>query len=195
MKRLRADDPALSGPGDRAALEALLSGYVPRDERDARERERMLAFLHAHGDALERTCEPGHFTGSALVLDAAGERILLTHHRKLGRWLQLGGHADGDGNLPRVALREAVEESGIPNLSIDPAPIDLDIHRIPPRPGEPAHDHLDLRFLVHAPAGARETVSAESLALVWFTPEQAAALELDASLRRLLRHAFPNARI
>ncbi|HED64922.1 MAG TPA: NUDIX domain-containing protein [Planctomycetes bacterium] len=190
MRTLSADDPTLRDPGERADLEALLSSYRPADERDGRERERMLAFLERHPDALERTCAEGHFTGSALVLDAERRRVLLTHHRKLGRWLQLGGHADGDGNLPRVALRESIEESGIATLTIDPNPIDLDIHRIPARPGEPAHLHLDLRFLVHAPANAREAISEESLELAWFDPAEAAALDLDESVHRLLRFAF-----
>src|SRR5688572_10916647 len=103
----------------------------------------MLSFLQEHPlDAHLRSCAPGHFTASALVVDAPGERGLLTHHKKLDRWLQLGGHCDGDSNFAAVALREAQEESGIEGLSIDPRPLDLDIHTIPARTGDPEHLHL-----------------------------------------------------
>jgi 8-oxo-dGTP pyrophosphatase MutT (NUDIX family) len=125
------------------------------------------------------------------VIDSAGERALLTFHAKLGKWLQLGGHCDGDANLAAVALREATEESGIEGLAIDPMPVDLDVHTIPARKGEPEHLHLDTRFLVHAPEGARERASAESLELRWFTREEAEDLDTDDSVRRLLRIAFP----
>ena len=117
-------------------------------------------------------------------------RALLTYHRKLGRWLQLGGHADGDANLAGVALREAVEESGIADLAIDPAPVDLDIHVIPARPGEPEHLHLDTRFLVRAGPGAEPRMSSESLDLRWFAPRDLHGVETDDSVRRLFRIAF-----
>ena len=170
-------------------------------ERMLREREHMLNFADEHDDALLRACVPGHFTASALVLDARGERALLTHHRKLRRWLQLGGHCDGEGNLALVALTEAFEESGIEGLAIDPEPIDLDVHVIPARPerperdgrpgraSEPEHLHLDTRFIVHAPPGAVERASDESLELGWFTPAEARRLDVDASVLRLFARA------
>lgn len=157
-------------------------------------RQRVLDFLDAHPDALLRTCLAGHLTASALVLDARGERVLLGLHAKLGRWLQLGGHCDGDGNLAACALREAREESGIAGLAIDPEPLDLDVHAIPERPDEPRHWHLDLRFLVRAPAAARARRSSESRALGWFERAQLAQLELDDSLRRLVERGFERAR-
>ncbi len=151
----------------------------------------MLAFLDAHpGDAHRRTLLVGHLTASAIVLDPRRQRVLLTLHGKLGRWLQLGGHCDGDANLPGVALREATEESGIGDLAIDPVPIDLDIHPIPARPGEPEHLHLDTRFLVLAGDGARERRGEESRDLRWFTSPEARLLESDDSVGRLLEIAF-----
>ncbi|MCZ6599191.1 MAG: NUDIX hydrolase, partial [Planctomycetota bacterium] len=165
---LRAGDPALAARDDLAHARTILQRYEPWNDDQVRVRADMLAFLDAHPDALHRTCLAGHLTGAALVLHADGERALLTHHAKLGSWLQLGGHCDGDANLPAVALREAVEESGIPDLAIDPTPIDLDVHPIPARPGEPEHLHLDARFLVHAPEDAREVLSHESVQLAWF---------------------------
>lgn len=144
------------------------------------------AFLESHTDAFERTCGVGHFTGSAWVVSADGARVLLTHHRKLNRWLQPGGHADGDADLRRVALREAREETGLRELVIEPAVFDIDRHRIPERPGEPAHWHYDVRFIVRAGADERYTVSAESHALAWrLVTELAVDESSDASVRRM----------
>ena len=144
------------------------------------------AFLDDHRDAFERTCGAGHFTGSAWVVSADGARVLLTHHRKLNRWLQPGGHADGDADLRRVALREACEETGLRGLVIEPAIFDIDRHHIPVRPGEPAHWHYDVRFVVRASADERFVVSAESHALAW-RPIAAVAVDesADASVRRM----------
>jgi 8-oxo-dGTP pyrophosphatase MutT (NUDIX family) len=179
---------------------ALVAAYVPPDAAQAAERARILAFCDAHADALLRTCVPGHLTASALVVDARGERALMTHHRKLDRWLQLGGHVDGDGHLARSALREACEESGIPDLLVEPEPFDLDVHTIPARRTrdgvlEPEHLHLDVRFVVHAPPGAREVVSDESHALAWVAPQDLARHVADESVRRLFRRFFGTQRV
>ena len=187
---LLADDPRLARIEDPAHAARLLEAYEARDPDQERTRERMLAFLSERDDALLRSSLTGHLTASALVLDAAGERALLTHHRKLGRWLQLGGHCDGDANLPAVALRECVEESGIADLAIDPVPVDLDVHAIPARPGEPEHLHLDTRFLVRAPKGAVERTGEESIELAWISPTELGPLDSDDSVRRLFRLAF-----
>jgi 8-oxo-dGTP pyrophosphatase MutT (NUDIX family) len=190
-RALRAGDARLAPTSDLAAARALLLRYAPRDAAQAAERARMLAFVDAHpADAHRRELQVGHLTASALVVDARGERALLTHHRKLGRWLQLGGHCDGDANLAGSALREALEESGIAGLAIDPEPIDLDVHVIPARANEPAHEHLDTRFVVYAPQGAREQVGDESHALGWFSPTELATLDVDDSVRRLFALVF-----
>ena len=188
---LSADAPALAPSSDLALARATLAGFQPYDSEQALVRERMLAFVDAHpADAHRREQQAGHLTAAALVVDAAHERALLTHHKKLGLWLQLGGHCDGDANLAGVALREASEESGIAGLTILPEPIDLDVHPIPARPGEPEHLHLDTRFLVLAPAGAREVKNAESHGLGWFTPQDLAGLDVDGSVRRLFELVF-----
>lgn len=109
----------------------------------------------------------GHFTGSAWLVSADGERVLLTHHRKLQRWLQLGGHADGERDLAGVALREAQEESGLDGLTVDPEIFDLDRHWIPERGDVPGHWHYDARFVVRAGADENFTVGEESLDLAW----------------------------
>lgn len=176
---------------DLALARRVLESYAPSDDGQRAVRERVLAFVDAHPtDAHRRTCLEGHLTAATLLLDHACERALLTFHRKLGRWLQIGGHCDGDANLPGVALREASEESGIAGIEIDPTPIDLDLHAIPARPGEPEHLHLDVRFLARAPRGAVARIGPESLDLRWFAPHELAAVDVDASVLRLFRVAF-----
>lgn len=130
----------------------------------------------------------GHFTGSAWLVSADGDRALLTHHRKLGLWLQPGGHADGDSDLASVALREAQEESGLRDLSCLPGLFDLDRHRIPARRDEPEHWHYDARFVVRCGGSEAFSVGPESLDLAWRPiAELAEAADVDDSLRRMAR--------
>lgn len=147
-----------------------------------------LEFLDTQPLAFERRLAIGHFTGSAWLVSADGQRVLLTHHRKLDRWLQLGGHADGDTDLARVTLREAEEESGLAGLVVEPAIFDLDRHLIPARGDEPEHWHYDVRHVVRATGDEAFTVSEESHALAW---RDIAVLADDAatdeSLRRMAR--------
>ncbi|MGD9583309.1 MAG: NUDIX hydrolase [Lysobacterales bacterium] len=169
-------------------LRRVLEAYTPTTPGQAAERARFLDFVAVHPDCCERRLAVGHITGSALVLSSDGQRTLLTHHRKLGLWLQPGGHADGDTDLARVALREAEEETGLHGLRVEPAVFDLDRHWIPERKGETGHWHYDLRFLVHAGADETFQVSAESHALAW-RPLSTVASDpaMDASLRRMAR--------
>lgn len=130
----------------------------------------------------------GHFTGGVWLVSADGERILLTHHRKLDRWLQLGGHADGDRDLRRVALKEAEEESGLSGLSVDAGIFDLDRHWIPEHKGIPGHWHYDVRYIVRAGGDESFVVSDESHALAWRGIASVADdADLDESLRRMAR--------
>ncbi|HRN61307.1 MAG TPA: NUDIX hydrolase [Luteimonas sp.] len=148
-----------------------------------------IALLDDAQDPFVRERLAGHFTASAWLLDRARTRVLLTHHRKLGIWVQLGGHADGDSDLARVALREAEEESGLPGLRVEADEVfDLDRHWIPERRDVPGHWHYDVRYVVHA--GKREdfVVSAESHALAWREIGAIASdPEADESLRRMAR--------
>jgi len=138
------------------------------------------------GPVYERRRLAGHFTGSAWLVDRAGERVLLTHHRKLGRWLQLGGHADGDPDLAAVALKEAEEESGLSDLVVEPAVFDLDRHAIPARAEVPEHWHYDVRFVVRATGSEDFAVGEESLDLAWRPVREIAAdAGADESLRRM----------
>ena len=187
-------DSSLKSDEDLALARSILGAYRAPNPDQARMRRHMVAFVDAHPeDAHRRACLEGHLTASALVLDADRERALLTHHKKLGRWLQLGGHCDGDANLPAVALREAREESGIEGLRVVPAPIDVDIHTIPARPGEPEHLHLDTRFVVLAPVGAAFRANHESHELAWVSPAELEALDVDESVRRLFDRCFASA--
>jgi 8-oxo-dGTP pyrophosphatase MutT (NUDIX family) len=127
-------------------------------------------------------------TASAWLVDESLTFALLTHHRKVGRWLQLGGHADGDDDVRRVALREAREESGLTAIRFaSPAIYDMDIHPIPARPGEPAHEHYDVRFALIGDRNAPTLVSAESHDLAWLPIADLAAPGGDESVRRLAR--------
>ncbi|MBN6036672.1 NUDIX hydrolase [Amycolatopsis sp. 195334CR] len=131
-------------------------------------RQAFLGFVAAREDTCARSCEAGHVTASAVVLDHAGERVLLTLHPRVGRWLQLGGHCEpGDTALADAALREAAEESGISGLTIDTEPVHLDVHPITCSLGVPTR-HFDVRFVAHAPEGAEPVRSDESDDLRWW---------------------------
>jgi len=176
---------------DLVVARELITDFRSSEEQQIDARAQMLAWIDRYPlDAHLRTRLEGHLTASALVVNHERTHALLTHHKKLGRWLQLGGHCDGDANLVRVAVREAIEESGIQDLTIDPRVIDIDIHSIPERGAEPRHLHLDVRFIVTAPRGAQEIKSDESHALAWVAPSELGTHSTDASVRRLFLRAF-----
>ncbi|OWA16370.1 NUDIX hydrolase [Streptomyces sp. CS227] len=146
-------------------------------------RQQYLDHLAAHPDGMYKPCEAGHLTASALVLDPSRGQVLLTLHRKLNMWLQMGGHCEPeDTSVARAALREATEESGIPGLELLPGgPVRLDRHAIP----APCNWHLDIQYAALAPAGAAAAISDESLDLRWFSYDEVAGAA-DASVVRLL---------
>jgi 8-oxo-dGTP pyrophosphatase MutT (NUDIX family) len=153
-------------------------------------RDRILQFVDSHADALHRTCREGHLTASAAVVDRGRSAALLVLHRKLGRWLQPGGHADGDADLAAVALREATEETGIAGLEVVGGPIDLDVHEIPAHGADAPHLHLDVRYLVVAPNGCEPVPNDEVEGCEWVTLDQVERADVDASTKRLLRAAL-----
>lgn len=186
--------PPLDAP--RAALRAALLAHEPADEAEARDREAMLALVSSEPACFARTTfAPGHFTGSVFVFCARTGDVLLHHHRRLDKWLQMGGHDEGESDPAATALREGREESGLPDLVLlAPAILDLDVHPIPPARGEPAHAHFDVRYAaVTREAAAARADAAESLGLAWLAPAEAArrmgepgALRALAKAARLL---------
>lgn len=178
MSWLSSGDAALAFADDLAVAREALAEF------DNELGDRYRALIDSHPDACVRTCRPGHLTGSALVVDSTGANTLLMLHAKFDRWLQPGGHADGDANLAAVALREATEETGIENLRIWPQPLHLDIHEVDP-PGEDAHLHYDVRFVVQAPADAQPRGNHESRGLRWVPLDGLAPLGCDPGLVRL----------
>jgi 8-oxo-dGTP pyrophosphatase MutT (NUDIX family) len=160
--------------------------------------DRICQLVESHADCFQRTCRPGHITAAAWIISPDRRRCLLTHHRKLDRWLQLGGHADGHGAVEEVALREAREESGLSTFDIIPIdgvpmPFDVDVHQIPAHYGpdggliEDAHEHHDMRFLLIAHEGQSVRVSDESHDVQWFTPDEVRRVANEESVLRMMR--------
>ena len=162
---------------------AVLQAWQAPDDPQSRLRQAYLDFLDEHDDAMWRECRVGHLTASALVLDDRRERVLLTLHPKVGRWLQLGGHCEpGDPSLREAARREAIEESGIAQVRMSAAPLRLD------RAGQMS-EHLDVQYLATVRSDAREVMSDESDDLRWF-PVTALPDDLDESVRALIAAAL-----
>ena len=184
---LSADHDRLSPSEDVAVARRYVDAYAPRDARQQTLRRRLLSFMAVYPqEAHLRSCRPGHLTASALVIARDSGQVLLMQHRKLQRWLQLGGHCDGDADLAAVALREACEESGLDDLAVLPHVVDIDIHPIPARGDVPEHLHYDTRFLVFAPTALPPVCNDESDGLRWLDVDEAHALTDDDSVRRLL---------
>ncbi len=161
--------------------------FVPEDDRERDVWARLRAFCAQHGAAaFSRDASiGGHVTGSAFVLSQDRRAVLLTHHRKLNRWLQLGGHCDGIADVPFVALKEAYEESGLARIRLlSSAVFDIDIHEIPASAEEPAHLHYDVRFVMQAEAG-EIAASDESHALAWVPMTELEGYTRAASVLRL----------
>lgn len=185
----------------------IAKGWMPHRSFDRAEEDltiqRMVNFIEANSDCFERHASAGHITGSALVTNFDYSKVLLTLHSKLNIWLQLGGHADGEGHIEQVALREAFEEAGLTRLGLanielwakkqgdDAAvagttwiPFDLDVHLIPARKSEAAHFHYDVRYLVVVDCALPIVLSDESHDLRWMPLAEARSLTKERSMQR-----------
>lgn len=182
---------------ERKDLCAALQLFAKKHPNQQLTADNMINFICSTPNCFNRSNQAGHITGSAWLVNPNGDKVLLTLHHKLQRWMQTGGHADGDPDTLRVATREAEEESGISGIVPVKAEIfDIDIHRIPARParGEPEHYHYDVRYLLRAPH-EEFIVSDESDALAWWTAEDFATrtAELDEAVQRMARRYFGKA--
>ena len=178
------------------SFEPLIASYEPSDESEALHRRAMLDLLRRTGDPFSRSqFDPGHFTASCFIVDDAA-RLLLHHHRRLDRWLQMGGHLEPGESPVEAALREGEEESGLADLRLLREEIaDLDVHVIPAGRGEPEHRHFDVRYIARTASPASIAADArESRNLMWFDLGEAAAmmgseesLRVIRKIRRLVR--------
>lgn len=171
------------------SLVTQLETISPATEEEIQFHNLMLELIRNEKRCFYRDCFPAHFTGSALLIDPDTRSVLLNHHLTLNKWLQFGGHCDGNGNILEVAYREAIEESGIASLTLfSHSPIDLDVHAIPanPKRQEPAHFHYDVRFIFLTSRNNKFLLSEESHELRWFSWNEIDQLQLDTNLMRYL---------
>lgn len=165
-----------------------LEGYRQRYPQQTETVDDFIDFLQRNQhDSFKRELQEGHVTASCWLLDTTQSHVLLTHHKKLNRWLQLGGHADGEADVQKVALTEAREESSIARLQLllDGEIFDIDKHRIPARKNEPAHVHYDFRFVLRAVASDSFVVSDESHDLQWVAIDRLDEYTNDESVLRM----------
>lgn len=184
--------------GDVAALSEAVGAAMLSDGAEAHPaqeptRARFVDLASSGAVALDRAPSPAHFTASALVVEAGARRVAVLWHNKAQRWLQPGGHADGDGNLAHVAWREASEETGMAGLAVVVPAVHVDIHPFTP-PGERAHIHYDLRFVVLAPTGAVPVANHESAEVRWVDLDELQQLDPDPGLVHLSRWGLEVAR-
>ena len=176
--------------GSRELVLTLLRAHAakPLDVHEAAMAADMMRFVEEHPDCAERSLQVGHLTGSAWIVDRERKRTLLTHHRKLNKWLQLGGHADGDLDPVAVAMKEAREESGLINLRLISGDVfDVDKHLIPARKADPDHYHYDIRFMVEADPDEPLLISDESHDLAWIEIARMAEYNDEESMLRMAR--------
>jgi 8-oxo-dGTP pyrophosphatase MutT (NUDIX family) len=168
---------------------AVLEHWSPPDAAQESLRDQYVAHLRTRADGCAKACFPDHLTAGAVVLSPDGSQVLLNLHRKARRWFAFGGHLESDDvSVAAGALREAVEESGLPDLSVDPEPVHLSLHEVDFCDRRGTVRHLDVRFLARRGASSEPVVSAESLDLRWFGVDDVPTDEPDMlDLIRLAR--------
>lgn len=173
---------------NRNPLLQLLHVYQPTDVEEQRMWLETIEFIKQNPDCFERSLSIGHITGSAWVIDESGQFVLLMHHRKLDRWFQPGGHADGESDVLQVALKEAQEETGLEDIKVVSTAIyDVDVHLIPANTKDPAHFHYDIRFLLQADKNEALKINSESKNLVWVALQEVSRYNDSESIMRMAR--------
>lgn len=173
----------------RTQLLSLLQNYRTRFNTEAGYLARTRRFISQHENCFDRQQWPGHVTGSAWVVNPTRDKVLLMHHRKHDQWFQPGGHADGDADILRVALRETQEETGIPAEAIKLVSgeiFDIDIHTIPASVRGPEHMHFDIRFLVEIDDKLCIPGNDESHEILWVPLEEVTRFNNNLSTYRML---------
>ena len=173
----------------RQFLLKLLEKHQPYNETEEDSLLEMIQFVQANENCFDRTLASGHITGSAWLVDKNLGHVFFTHHKKLNRWLQPGGHSDGDANTLAVAMREASEESGIEDVFIQPLITDIydvDIHTIPARKNEAEHKHYDVRFILETDRNHPLIISDESNEIAWVAIEDIPRMAVEESILRML---------
>lgn len=175
----------------RNQLLQLLKNHQPSTTEEIQFKQQIIEFVQENPECFERTLLVGHVTGSAWIVDKSRTFTLLTHHLKLDKWFQTGGHCDGDSDVLNVAVKEAHEETGLTDIKvINPSIFDIDIHEIPERKGVPKHLHYDIRFLLEANMNEPLVVSSESLDLAWIEISKVSELNNSESIMRMVFRAF-----
>lgn len=170
----------------RTVLEQQLKAYTPVFEEEIVAKEKILTFIRNHENCFERSLEVGHITASCWLLNKDHSKALLMHHTKLNRWLQLGGHCDGNPDTLAVAIKEAQEESGINDIeAVSPAIFDIDVHLIPESPKEKAHYHYDIRYILHVTSDEKIVQNGESKELRWISKNRAELPTNEPSVVRM----------
>lgn len=171
----------------RKELVQQVENYLPFDQTEKAMCERLLSFMQENENCFERTLLIGHITASAWLLNEKTEEVLLIHHKKLNKWLQPGGHCDGDENVFRVARKEVLEETGIQVGPQKEKIFDIDIHSIPERKGVPEHDHYDVRFKFVLQDNIKPIQNEESNALEWISIDTIENYTQEPSILRMVK--------
>lgn len=168
-------------------LKNLLNQYKTKDIDETKMVEETIGFVETNANCFDRTLTIGHITASIWITDEKQEQALLCHHKKLNKWLQLGGHCDGNPNVHEVALKEAQEESGLQNFKFKSEAIfDVDIHKIPKHKDVKAHLHYDIRFWLIADANLPLIISSESKDLKWLSINEIHQYNNERSIIRMV---------
>ncbi|MEO6685452.1 MAG: NUDIX hydrolase [Dyadobacter sp.] len=174
----------------RSNLLSLLDSYLPTEGVETEMYLETIQFIKDNSECFERTLQIGHITASGWVISPNKDKVLLMHHRKLDRWFQPGGHADGDPDVLHVAEKEVEEETGASNLKrVKEGIFDVDVHLIPANSKDPAHYHYDIRFVFEAKPEDELVINIESKEVRWVPVEDIHLLNDSESLMRMVRKA------